>query len=39
MDEVDEKLTLLADKEYFENKYNVKDKGVLLLQWEMEIIV
>ena len=30
MDEVDEKLTLLADKEYFENKYNVKDKGVLL---------
>ena len=23
MDEVDEKLTLLADKEYFENKYNV----------------
>ena len=24
MDEVDEKLTLLADKEYFENKYNCK---------------
>ena len=30
MDEIDKKLELLADKETFENKYNVKDKGVLL---------
>jgi len=29
-DEVISKLEKLADKEYFENKYDVKDKGVLL---------
>ena len=30
MDEVDERLKCLADKDYFENKYGVKDKGILL---------
>jgi uncharacterized protein (DUF1015 family) len=30
MDEVDERLECLADKDYFENKYGVKDKGILL---------
>lgn len=30
MDEVDKKLDSLTDKEYFENKYDVKDKGVLV---------
>ncbi len=30
MDEVDSKLERLADKDYFESKYNVTDKGVLL---------
>lgn len=30
MDEVDECLECLADKDYFENKYGVKDKGILL---------
>ena len=30
MDEVDSKLEKLADKDYFESKYNVTDKGVLL---------
>lgn len=30
MDEVDERLKYLADKDYFENKYGVKDKGILL---------
>ena len=30
MDEVDEHLKCLADKDYFENKYGVKDKGILL---------
>ena len=30
IDEIDKKLDLLADKEYFEKKYNIKDKGVLL---------
>ncbi len=30
IDEINEKLSLLADKDNFEKKYNVKDKGVLL---------
>jgi len=30
MDEVDERLKCLADKDYLENKYGVKDKGILL---------
>ena len=30
MDEVDERLKCIADKDYFENKYGVKDKGILL---------
>lgn len=30
MDEVDSKLERLADKDYFESKYSVTDKGVLL---------
>lgn len=30
MDEVDERLECLADKDYFENKYGVKDKEILL---------
>lgn len=30
MDEVDERLKCLAVKDYFENKYGVKDKGILL---------
>ena len=30
MDEIIHKLESLADKDYFEEKYNVKDKGVLL---------
>lgn len=30
MDEVDERLKCLADKDYFEYKYGVKDKGILL---------
>ena len=30
MDEIDERLKCLADKDYFENKYGVKDKGILL---------
>lgn len=30
MDSVDEGLASLADKDYFEKKYNVKDKGILL---------
>ena len=30
MDEVDSKLERLADKDYFESKYDVTDKGVLL---------
>ena len=30
MDEVGERLECLADKDYFENKYGVKDKGILL---------
>ena len=30
MDEVDDRLKCLADKDYFENKYGVKDKGILL---------
>lgn len=30
MDEVNERLECLADKDYFENKYGVKDKGILL---------
>ena len=30
MDEIDEKLASLADEDYFEKKYNVKDKGTLL---------
>ncbi len=30
MDEVDSKLEKLADKDYFESKYSVTDKGVLL---------
>lgn len=29
-EEINNKLELLADKENFENKYNVKDKGILL---------
>ena len=34
MDEVDERLECLADKDYFENKYGVKDKGILLFAME-----
>ena len=30
IDEVIDKLEALTDKDYFENKYNVKDKGILL---------
>ena len=30
LDEVDKKLDSLTDKEYFENKYDVKDNGVLV---------
>jgi len=30
MTKVEEGLEALCDKEYFEKKYNVKDKGILL---------